>query len=112
MSYKVESKERFLHVKYLGDLFDESALKDLGTLLDGKPEAHVVLNLLSVEEFDNTEPLQDFQADRMERNTTFVVVVREAMMHLFEEEAPVVPTYQEGVDFFEMEDLQRTLLED
>jgi hypothetical protein len=48
----------------------------------------------------------------MEENLTCVLVVREAMMVLFEEEAPVVPSYQEGVDFFEMEDLQRTLLDE
>ncbi|MDP4602076.1 MAG: hypothetical protein NWS18_06005 [Schleiferiaceae bacterium] len=112
MSYKIESKDRFLHVKYLGDLFDAAALKELGTLLEGKPKAHVVVNLLSVEEFDSTEPLQDFQADRMEQNLTCVLVVREAVLYLFDEEAPAVPTYQEGVDFFEMEDLQRTLLEE
>jgi hypothetical protein len=48
----------------------------------------------------------------MEQNLTCVLVVREAMLYLFDEEAPAVPTYQEGVDFFEMEDLQRTLLEE
>jgi hypothetical protein len=40
----------------------------------------VVVNLLSVEEFDSTEPLQDFQADRMEKNLTCVLVVREAVL--------------------------------
>jgi hypothetical protein len=112
MSYKIEAKDRFLHIKYLEEVFDPAALKELSMLLTSKPGAHSVINLLSVEEFDSTGPLQDLQTDRMEENLTCVLVVREAMMVLFEEEAPVVPTYQEGVDFFEMEDLQRTLLDE
>lgn len=112
MSFKIEVKEGFLHIKYGEEVFDASALKVLKSMLDSKSQKHILLNLLSVEEFSDTEPLQSVQSSWIDSNLSFVLIVREAMMHLFDEDLAVVPTYQEGMDFYEMEDIQRKLLND
>jgi hypothetical protein len=112
MSFKVETKSAFLHIKFGEDLFAPSDVTELLTLMTKHSTSHVVLNLTMVEEFEDTEALQDFQVERLDENYSFIIIVRESLLHLFDEDLPVVPTYQEAEDFFEMDEMQRKLMEE
>jgi hypothetical protein len=112
MSFKVESKASFLHIKFGEDTFTEAHVDELQTLMQKHASAHVLLNLTIVEEFEDTDALQDFQVERLDENFSFIVIVRESLMNLFDEDLPVVPTYQEAEDFFEMDEIQRKLMEE
>jgi len=112
MSFKVETKSAFLHIKFGEDLFAPSDVTELLALMAKHSTSHVVLNLTMVEEFEDTEALQDFQVERLDENYSFIIIVRESLLHLFDEDLPVVPTYQEAEDFFEMDEMQRKLMEE
>ena len=112
MSFKVETKSAFLHIKFGEDLFAPSDVTELLTLMAKHSTSHVVLNLTMVEEFEDTEALQDFQVERLDENYSFIIIVRESLLHLFDEDLPVVPTYQEAEDFCEMDEMQRKLMEE
>ncbi len=112
MSFKVETKSTFLHVKFGEDLFASADMAALRILMHKYSASHVVLNLAMVEEFEDSEALQDYQVERVDENYSFIVIVRESLLHLFDEDLPVVPTYQEAEDFFEMDEMQRKLMEE
>ena len=112
MSFKVETKSALLHIKFGEDLFAPSDVTELLTLMAKHSTSHVVLNLTMVEEFEDTEALQEFQVERLDENYSFIIIVRESLLHLFDEDLPVVPTYQEAEDFFEMDEMQRKLMEE
>ena len=101
-----------MHIKFGADTFSEAHVDALQTLMEKHINAHVLLNLTIVEEFEDTDALQDFQVERLDENFSFIVIVRESLMNLFDEDLPVVPTYQEAEDFFEMDEIQRKLMEE
>ena len=112
MSFKVEPKSAFLHIKFGEDVFAQDDVKELKALLTKHANQHVFLNLTRVEEFEDTEVLQDFQADCLDAHLSFILIVRESIMNLFDEDLPVVPTFQEAEDFFDMDEIQRKLMEE
>lgn len=112
MSFKVEPKTSFLHIKYGEDVFSDAQVDELQALVTKHADAHIILNLTRVEEFEDTEALQDFQVERLDENFSFIVIVRESLMNLFDEDLPIVPTYQEAEDFFDMDEMQRKLMEE
>ncbi len=111
MSFKVERKPNFLHLRWGSDTFGPEGAKEFKALLAKHPEDHMLVNLLAAEEFDGVEDLQDLQAERMDEMFSCIFIVRESLMHLFDEDLAVVPTYQEAEDYFSMEDMQRQLLD-
>ena len=61
MSFKVEFKSNYLNVKYGGELFLNNNLDDLKKLIINHPKKHIILDLLSVEEFQVVDSLVSFQ---------------------------------------------------
>ena len=112
MSFKVEPKSAFLHIKFGEDVVSPSDVEELIALMTKHSNDHVILNLSRVEEFEDIEELQDFQVERLDENYSFIILVRESLMNLFDEDLPVVPSYQEAEDFFEMDEIQRKLMEE
>ena len=87
-------------------------LDDLKKLIINHPKKHIILDLLSVEEFQVVDSLVSFQSEFLDQNLSFIIVIREGLLNLFDEDLPVVPSKQEGIDFFEMDQIQRELQEE
>ena len=109
MSFKVEFKSHYLFIMYGGELFLNNNLDDLKKLIINHPKKHIILNLLNVEEFQVVDSLVSFQSEFLDKNLSFIIVVKEGLLNLFDEDLPVVPSNQEGIDFFEMDEIQREL---
>lgn len=112
MSYKVEPKSSYIHIKFGEDFYTSEDFHELTKLISKHKNQHIILNLLIVEEFDNKELLTGYQSQVLEDNMSFIIIVKESLMTLFEEDLPIVPTYRESIDFFEMDEIQRKLLEE
>lgn len=111
MSFKIEVKPDFLSLRWGSDSFGADGVQELKRILAKYPEDHMIINLLSAEEFTGIQELQDLQAERMDRTFSCILVVRESLMQLFDEELALVPTYPEAEDYFGMEDMERQLLD-
>ena len=109
MSFKVEFKSHYLFIKYGGEFFLNNNLDDLKKVIINHPKKHIILNLLNVEEFQVVDSLVSFQSEFLDKNLSFIIVVKEGLLNLFDEDLPVVPSNQEGIDFFEMDEIQREL---
>ena len=107
MSFKVEFKSNYLNVKYGGELFLNNNLDDLKKLIINHPKKHIILDLLSVEEFQVVDSLVSFQSEFLDQNLSFIIVIREGLLNLFDEDLPVVPSKQECIDLLEMNQIQR-----
>lgn len=112
MSFKVEFKSNYLFIRYGGELFLNNNLDDLKKLIINHPKKHIILDLLSVEEFQVVDSLVTFQSEFLDQKLSFIIVIREGLLNLFDEDLPVVPSKQEGIDFFEMDQIQRELQEE
>lgn len=112
MSYKVELKSSYVHIKFGEDFFSPEDFHELTKLISKHKNSHIILNLLMVEEFENTGLLTSYQSRVIDDNLSFIIIVRESLMILFGEDLPIVPTYRESIDFFEMDEIQRKLLEE
>jgi len=111
MSFKLERKPNYIHLRWGSDTFGPEGTKEFKTLVAKHPEDHMLVNLLAAEEFDGIEDLQDLQAERMDEMFSCILIVRESLMHLFDEDLAVVPSVLEAEDYFGMEDMQRQLLD-
>jgi hypothetical protein len=112
MSYKVELKSSYIHIKFGEDCYKAEDFHELTILTSKHRNRHVILNLLTAEEFENIELLIDHQCQRLEDDLSFIIIVRESLMILFNEDLPIVPTFIESIDFFEMDEIQRKLLKE
>jgi hypothetical protein len=112
MSYKVELKSSYIHIKFGEEYYSSEDFHELKILTSKHKNRHIILNLLTVEEFQNIELLIGHQFQRIENDLSFIIIVRESLMILFNEDLPIVPTYGESIDFFEMDEIQRKLLEE
>ena len=79
MSFKVEFKSNYLNVKYGGELFLNNNLDDLKKLIINHPKKHIILDLLSVEEFQVVDSLVSFQSEFLNQNLSFIIVIREGL---------------------------------
>lgn len=111
MSFKLERKPNFTHIKWGNEDFGLEGLQELRALVSKNEGDHLLVNLLAAEAFEGIEDLQELQAARMEAQYSFILIVRESLLHLFDEELAVVPTLHEAEDYFGMEDMQRQLLD-
>lgn len=111
MSFKLERKPNFIHLRWGSDTFGLEGIKEFKALVAKHPEDHMLVNLLAAEEFEGIEDLQDIQAERMDEMFSCILIVRESLLYLFDEDLAVVPTYHEAEDYFGMEDMQRQLLD-
>ena len=111
MSFKLERKPNFIHLRWGADSFGRDGVSEFKALIAKHPDDHMLVNLLAAEEFDGIEDLQDLQAERMDAMFSCILIVRESLMHLFDEDLAVVPTLLEAEDYFGMEDMQRQLLD-
>ncbi len=111
MSFKLERKPQFIHLRWGADSFGLEGVAELQSLVQKHPDDHLLVNLLAAEEFEGIEDLQDLQAERMDQMFSCILIVRESLMHLFDEDLAVVPTVLEAEDYFGMEDMQRQLLD-
>ena len=112
MSFKLERKPQFIHLRWGADSFGLDGVAEFKSLVAKHREDHMLVNLLAAEEFEGVEDLQDLQAERMYELFSCILIVRESLMHLFDEDLAVVPTVLEAEDYFGMEDMQRQLLDE
>jgi hypothetical protein len=72
-------------------------------------DKHVVFEFLHAESINGIDALKRCYKQFKKAGKSCVVIVRESLLDEFEDEFPVVPTYQEALDFIEMENIEREL---
>lgn len=110
MSYKVEIKSSHLYINFGEDAYTPQDLEELKIILSKHNKRHIILNLLMVEELNNINFLRNHQIEKLENDLSFIIIIRESLMTLFDEDMPLVPTLQEAIDFFNMDEMQRKLM--
>jgi hypothetical protein len=86
------------------DLLETALYKSLEDHSD-----HIILDLLHAESISGVPILKRFHKQQKKSSKSFITVVRESLLEEFEDDFPVVPTYQEALDFLEMEEIERQL---
>lgn len=98
MSFKIEKKENYTHVRFGGDTFESSEAKELLTYLNKSPHSHTILNLLQVEEITAIDELDDIRLDWEDEDFVFIVVIRDALSIQFPEDYPVASSVNAAVE--------------
>ncbi len=96
MSFKIEKKENYTHVRFGGDTFESSEAKELLNYLNKSPHGHTVVNLLQVEEISAIDQLDDIRLDWEDENFHLIVVIRDALSIQFPEEFPIASSLNEA----------------
>jgi len=78
-------------------------------LAEEHDDQHVIFDFLHAESINGIGALKRIHKQFKKNGKSCVVMVRESLMDDFEDDFPVVPTYQEALDFIEMEDIERQL---
>lgn len=72
-------------------------------------DKHIIFDFLHAESINGIGALKRVYKQFKKNGKSCVVIVRESLLDDFEDDFPVVPTYQEALDFIEMEDIERQL---
>jgi anti-anti-sigma regulatory factor len=70
---------------------------------------HIIIDMLHAEAISGIGVLKRFHKQQKKSGKSLIIVVRESLLEEFEDDFPAVPTYQEAIDFLEMENIEREL---
>lgn len=105
MSWTAQPEEHYVRLTWEGTDLDAPAGLP-GLVEEGK---NYLLDLLSVTGFKNPSALEKLAEEHKASGQSFILVVAKSQLSKFSDEAPVVPTWQEALDFLEMEEIERQL---
>lgn len=109
MAWEQEITDNYVHLKWNNTQWNPTAKTDLQALLGAHPEANVLVNLLQVGELEEVGELEIMASEHRESGQSCIFIVGKALLGLFNDESAVVPTWQEALDFLEMEEIERQL---
>lgn len=109
MAWEKEDTPSYVHLRWNDAQWSPNAKTDLQSLLGAHPEANVLVNVLAVNDLDDVGELEIMASEHRESGQSCIFIVSKHLLGKFNDEAPVVPTWQEAMDFLEMEEIERQL---
>ena len=111
MSFTIENQEPCTQLRFSGTTCDASHVETLAKTMSELGDVHLIVDFLSVNEFGAIEAMQQLMEARMGQGLTCVYIVQEVLLGQFDDTLAFVPTQIEATDWYDMEDLQRQLLD-
>ena len=111
MSFSIYSQDPCTQLRFSGESCQADHVTQLEQLMTELGDAHLIVDFLTAGEFGDIDAMQQLMEDRMDRGLTCVYIVQEALLDQFDDTLAFVPTQVEATDWYDMEDLQRQLLD-
>lgn len=109
MAITLESNEYHNLILCNDNTLRREAVEQAIDLAKENSEKHVVFEFLHAESINGIDALKRCHKLFKKLGKSCVVIIRESLLDEFDDDFPVVPTYQEALDFIEMEDIERDL---